>query len=76
MENSRLDHEILTPEEAAAYLKVSRYTVLRWCRQGRLPAFQIGRGWRVRKERLDQLIQQLETEAVDPPCGEAISTPR
>ncbi len=55
------DHAVLTTEEAATYLKVSQYTVWRWCKEGRLPAFRIGREWRIRKERLDALIDQLES---------------
>jgi len=49
------NHELLTTDEAAAYLRVSQYTVWRWCKEGRLPAFQIGREWRIRKTRLDEM---------------------
>lgn len=52
--------ELLTAEEAAAYLRVSIETIWRWCKEGRLPAFQIGRGWRIRRDRLEQLIEALE----------------
>jgi len=54
------EHEILTAEEAASYLRVSVETVWRWCKQGRLPAFQIGRAWRIRKDKLEELIEELE----------------
>ena len=54
------NHELLTTEEAAAYLRVSQYTVWRWCTEGRLPAFQIGREWRISKTRLDEKIEELE----------------
>lgn len=40
-------NEVYTLEEAAEYLKVSYGTVLRWAKQGTLPAFKIGRRWRV-----------------------------
>jgi excisionase family DNA binding protein len=56
------EHEFLTTEEAAAYLRVSQHTVWRWCKQGRLPAFQIGREWRIRKSGLDELIESLMAE--------------
>jgi excisionase family DNA binding protein len=39
--------EIYTLEEAAEYLKVTYGTVLRWAKQGTLPAFKVGRFWRV-----------------------------
>ena len=40
-------NELYTLEEAAAFLKVTYGTVLRWAKQGALPAFKIGRRWRV-----------------------------
>ena len=55
------DHSFLTTDEAAEYLRVSQFTVWRWCHQGRLPAFQINRIWRIRKEKLDEFIEELET---------------
>ena len=48
--------ELLTPNEAAAYLKVPVVTVWRWCRQGILPAVKIGKYWRVDKRELDRFI--------------------
>lgn len=50
--------ETLTVQEVADCLKVSRTTVWRWCHQGLLPAFKIGRGWRVRRVELEKMIQQ------------------
>ena len=40
-------NELYTLEEAAAFLKVTYGTVLRWAKEGTLPAFKIGRRWRV-----------------------------
>lgn len=50
--------EILTVQEVADYLKVSRTTVWRWCCAGKLPAFKIGRGWRVRWSEVEAVMQQ------------------
>ncbi len=47
MEALRDMEELLTVEEAAAYLRVSKATLWRWCQQKRLPAFKIGRQWRI-----------------------------
>jgi excisionase family DNA binding protein len=46
------DQDLLTVREVAAYLRVSRVTVWRWCQQGIIPAFQVGRNWRIRRDRL------------------------
>jgi excisionase family DNA binding protein len=54
--------ELLTLKEAAAYLRVSRVTVWRWCQRGLIPAFQIGRCWRIRRDRLLELGEVLEME--------------
>ncbi|MBP1464447.1 helix-turn-helix domain-containing protein [Candidatus Chloroploca sp. M-50] len=48
--------QILTVDEVAAYLRVSRATICRWCVNGKLPAFKIGKGWRVRRSALEGYI--------------------
>jgi excisionase family DNA binding protein len=57
--------ETLTVQEVADYLKVSRTTVWRWCHQGLLPAFKIGRGWRVRRGELEKIMEQKKEELLD-----------
>lgn len=37
----------LTPEEVSEMLRVSVYTVRRWIKEGSLPAYKVGRGWRI-----------------------------
>ncbi len=41
------DMMFLTPEDVAEKLRVSIFTVRRWIHQGELPAYRIGRGWRI-----------------------------
>ena len=38
--------EILTCEEASAFLKVSNKTVLKLAREGEIPGQKVGRAWR------------------------------
>ena len=47
---------LLTVAEAAAYLRVSRATLWRWCQEGRMPAFKIGHEWRVVSPALQRLV--------------------
>lgn len=54
VENTVAD-AVLTVAEAAVYLKVSTPTIRRWCAQGRIPCFRIGRHWRVSRSELDRL---------------------
>ncbi len=56
--------EVYTLREAAEYLKVSYSTMLRWVKQSALPAFKIGRFWRIYGRDLLSLnrIGELEEE--------------
>ncbi len=48
--------EVLTPDEAALFLKVSKKTVLRQARLGELPAGKVGRAWRFRRSELLEFL--------------------
>lgn len=54
--------EWFTVDEAAEYLRVSRRTIYHLTKEGRLPAFQIGkeRHRRFRQEDLDKVPRSLE----------------
>ncbi len=49
-------HQLLTVEEAAAYLRVTPPTVYRLLRAGKLPGVKVGRQWRVRLADLEALL--------------------
>ena len=51
-----MEEEVLTPEEAAAFLKIHVGSVLRLCRQGKLPGVKIGGGWRILKSALSEML--------------------
>lgn len=44
---------MLNIQDAAAYLKVNDQTLRRFAREGKVPAFRLGRTWRFRKSALD-----------------------
>jgi excisionase family DNA binding protein len=48
----------LTPQEVSNLLRVSVYTVRRWIKNEELPAYKIGRLWRIKKVDLDQWLNQ------------------
>ncbi len=50
------DHEILTIEEAAQYLRLPVSTVYRLAQAGRIPAQKIGRQWRFYLPSLTQFV--------------------
>jgi excisionase family DNA binding protein len=49
--------QLLTPEEAAARLKISRVTVGDWLRSGKLKGVKVGRLWRIRESDLENFLK-------------------
>ncbi len=50
--------EILTVQEVAEYLRLSRATIWRWCNEGKLQAFKVGRGWRIHRSEVQTIVEQ------------------
>ncbi len=53
--------DILTPDQAAAYLQVDRETVYRYIRNGKLVASRLGRAYRIPKHSIDLLLWVTRT---------------
>jgi excisionase family DNA binding protein len=53
--------DIMTPEQAAAYLQVNRETVYRYSREGKLMASRLGRAYRIPRRALDSLLWTTRT---------------
>lgn len=59
-----MDTPLLRVHEAAALLKVSKWTVYRWIEEGRLRATKIGRGsLRIFRASLSALIDENQTDS-------------
>jgi excisionase family DNA binding protein len=54
------DPEIMTTDELAAYLRVSRATVYRLFKRRGLPGFRVGRDRRFRRADIDEWIEASE----------------
>jgi excisionase family DNA binding protein len=50
------EKEIMTISQVAKYLQISEVTTYRLVQDGKIPAFKVGRGWRVKKEDLNEFI--------------------
>ena len=59
MNNNSFEHEILTVNQVAEYLQLSEMTTYKLVQGGRIPAFKIGRHWRIKRTDLNNLIDQL-----------------
>ena len=54
--NSGHDHEILTLEEVAHYLRLKPQTIYKWAQEKRIPAVKLGKEWRFRRSILDRWL--------------------
>jgi len=59
--------KLLTPKEAAAFLRLNPRTVTRLARQGKLPAIKVGRRWRFRPDALEGWAETRRSTPPAPP---------
>lgn len=52
------DHEIMTVEEVAAYLRVSERTVYEWAQRSEIPCGKLGSTWRFRRNEVEKWVNQ------------------
>jgi excisionase family DNA binding protein len=57
-----MPNEIMTIKEVSEYLKMNYRTVYRLAEKGEIPAFKLGKNWRVRKDLLDKWIENQITK--------------
>ncbi|HPM11819.1 MAG TPA: helix-turn-helix domain-containing protein [Paludibacter sp.] len=50
--------DVLTIDELAAYLKISKSTLYKLVREGKIPSQKIGKHWRFRKGAIDQWLEE------------------
>ena len=50
--------KIYGTKELAKFFSVTEKTIWQWCKKGRLPAFKIGKEWKVRAVDLQKTINQ------------------
>lgn len=50
--------ELVTPEEAASYLRVTKKTIYRLARLGKIPATRVGQQWRFPKAEIDRWLHR------------------
>ncbi len=49
---------LLTIDDVATYMQVSRFTVYRLAKEHPIPATKIGRQWRFQKEEIEQWMRE------------------
>lgn len=56
MRDEKPTPDVMTIDEAAAYLRVNERTLRIMLKQKRLPGAKIGRAWRIRRADLDRVL--------------------
>jgi excisionase family DNA binding protein len=56
--SNRIDNDVMTVEEVAAYLQLQPQTIYKWAQEKRIPAAKLGKEWRFRKSILDRWLDQ------------------
>lgn len=54
--------EVMTIEELARYLKVSKSSLYKLAQQGKVPGQKVGKHWRFRKATIDQWLDEQSQE--------------
>jgi excisionase family DNA binding protein len=57
---SQTSERLLTPDDLAALLCVSRLFVIKKAAQGKIPAIKIGKVWRFRRSTIDRWLAEQE----------------
>ena len=68
------DHDILTIEEVAEYLRVSERTIYDWANKGKLPCGKLGTTWRFKRSEIERWVDNRLSHKTDAPSqhGEAV----
>ena len=56
--------DVLTIDELAEYLRISRSTLYKLAQEGRVPCQKVGRHWRFRKQAIDRWLGDGGTDRV------------
>ncbi len=58
MKQTKDSAQIMTVEEVAEFLKLSKITIYKLVKKGQLPGFRVGNSWRFRKDKILDIISK------------------
>ena len=67
------DHDILTIEEVAEYLRVSERTIYDWANKGQLPCGKLGTTWRFKRTEIERWVDNRLSHKTEAPSPEAVA---
>ena len=53
-----ISNELMTMEDLAEYLKVTRRTIYDWLKHNKIPALKLVGQWRFKKDRIDEWLEE------------------
>ena len=63
MKPTKESSQIMTVEEVAEFLKLSKITIYKLVKKGQLPGFRVGNSWRFRKDKILEIISKQMLDA-------------
>jgi len=57
--------DIMTIEDLAAYLQISKSTLYKLVQEGKLPGQKVGKRWRFHKEAINEWLKQVAANDCD-----------
>ena len=57
-----MTEKLLTPDQVAERLQMSKLTIMDYLRKGKLKGIKFGRLWRIREEALEEFIKEREVK--------------
>lgn len=57
-----MSNGFMSIKDVAGYLKIKEQTVYRLVQQGKIPGLKLGGQWKVKKEHLDRMFDEILTE--------------
>jgi excisionase family DNA binding protein len=57
LERRRKMDKLLTVTELSEYLRLNKVSIWKYAKEGKLPAFKIGRCWKFSKRIIDEVLQ-------------------
>lgn len=68
-----MNHEIMTIEEVAEYLRVSERTVYDWAQKGQLPGGKLGTTWRFKRSEIEGWVNRQLGSSVSSPASSSFA---
>jgi excisionase family DNA binding protein len=65
MARSPATKAVFTTKEIAGFLKVHPLTVVRYIREGKIPAFKIGNEWRFNKKQIEKWLKRSHSPSLE-----------